>query len=241
LVQCEHQQSQAVLDGIVENTYADRTYHDGTNNNNNMFWGYKNPRHAYILPVLLEAFQNHTALLFVARHPYDLCSGRNQQQFRDYAKYFASPRADAFGNTAGAAPSCMEFWYELTNQVVDLMERHAPNGRKARIVRIETLVLGSPPKQTATSQCIADAVGYPYDSQATLDVLSRMKEHQGSYGGQSKATGPRYYMWKESVRDTTPQMHDLASKLGYNLTAYGGSLQERNGWLLPTARSPVVC
>jgi len=247
VVQCEHNASQIVLDGINANTDDDKS----------VFWGYKNPRHSYILPALFGAFGSNTAMIFVVRHPYDICSGRNQKQFHSYGLNFASARTDSQGNWV--APSCMEFWFEATRQILSLIEKHPGS---ARIVRVESLVLGSSKQRNATGKCIADVVGYRYDHNAAREATSIMSQHKKSYGGQSRSDisndrslseqqqtsgipnsefRQRHYWWKESVNETTKEMHELAWKLGYNLTAYGGTLKERDEFLVSQATSTVVC
>jgi len=50
----------------------------------NFKWGYKNPRHIYLMPVLDEAFNGKQKMVAVARDFRDLCSGSNRGQMRDY-------------------------------------------------------------------------------------------------------------------------------------------------------------
>ncbi|KAL9178887.1 hypothetical protein ACHAXT_011860 [Thalassiosira profunda] len=218
VVQCERESSQTVFAGIDSS---------GAGEGESVFWGYKNPRHSYILPVLIEAFGNHTAYIFVARHPYDICSGKNQNQFRAFGHIFAS------GN------SCMNFWFEAMSQLLTLIEEHSES---ARIVRTESLVLGGISQRDATSKCIASVVGYKYDEKAARASTSIMIQHNSSYGGQSRVedNGKANRLWKKAVSETAEAHHALASKLGYNLTAYGLQ-EERDAFFLTEATSKVVC
>lgn len=54
-------------------------------------WGYKNPRHLFVLPVVDKAFRGEQKMLAVARDPRDLCSGRNQGQYHLYGDFVKAP------------------------------------------------------------------------------------------------------------------------------------------------------
>ena len=225
IVSCERERSRVVLAGIDPPVPS-----DGGRDGSMTFWGYKNPRHSFALPSLFEAFGGHTAMIMVARHPYDICSGDNRGQYIDFGPLFAT-----------SSGSCMEFWLEVTSQLLSLIEEHPDS---AIIVRTESLVLGSHDRADAVGKCIADVVGYEHDRYAARRAASVMMRHKRSYGGQSRSSmaNEKYHsLWKKAVSETTGEMHDLAAKLGYNLTAYGGTLQERDELLLLEATSKAVC
>lgn len=218
LVQCEHEQSRVVLNG------TERT------DNEFVFWGYKNPRHAYIVPILQQAFGNNTAMILVARHPYDICSGSNRGQYHHFGELFAKHEKDHV--------SCMEFWTEVMGQLVSIAEA---NSHIMRLIRIETLVLDSSKDRDASARCVANLVGYKHNYQATMDATAIMAKYSSSYGGQSRLVegGKKHAQWQKSVNDTTIETELLAQKLGYNLPAYGDwELVEE---LLPRPTSLIVC
>jgi hypothetical protein len=57
----------------------------------NFKWGYKNPRHFYMLPVMDVAFGREHKVLAVARDPRDICTGSNRHQLWRFGGYVSTP------------------------------------------------------------------------------------------------------------------------------------------------------
>ena len=221
-VQCERLQSEKVFRKIQ------RKFQNETEDC--CFWGYKNPRHTYLLPVIREAFGDDTGMILVARHPYDVCSGKNQAQYNHFGHWF--------GNNGTEMPSCMEFWFQVMSQVLHTIEAHP---RTMRIVRIETLVLDAQWRKERAGRCIGDLLGYDYSPRRDREATAAMAGHGGSYGGRSRVGGDakKTRLFEEAKRDTSAKMERLAATLGYNMSAYAawGTVDE----LLPTPTSAAVC
>ena len=73
VVECEQNQSQILMkqtQNQLMDLGQDSSQHEDYPSSRNFFYGYKNPRHAYIVPIIQHAFQNQTKMILLLRHPY---------------------------------------------------------------------------------------------------------------------------------------------------------------------------
>ena len=168
-------------------------------------------------------------MILVARHPYDLCSGSNQEQYQDFGHWFH--------NNGTERPSCMEFWFQVMSQVLQIIEAHP---RTMRIARIETLVLDVQWRKERAGRCIGDLLGYDYSPRRNREATAAMAGHSGSYGGRSWVRSNATKTGVEEAKThMDARMERLAATIGYNMSAYAawGTVDE----FLPAPTSAAVC
>jgi len=139
-------------------------------------WGYKNPDHIFLLPVLDKAFNHHAKYLIVARDPRDVCTAKNQFQFSHWGKNVLQGQTD----------DCYQFWAMTWKEVL----RNYGRSKKARIVRIEDLVMPDPSKSDISKKTLKRTLKFigvgkkwhPIQLNAQLNAqLKEMHKYKGEY------------------------------------------------------------
>jgi len=129
----------------------------------NLYWGFKEPHYAWLLPVMDEAFYNLTKYLIVARDPRDICSNSLQDQFEKYGQYMGQP-------------DCYKWWSGYWSHLLDAYEHDA----RFAVVRIEDLVVPDPRlslKAVETLNCVITHIGMQVK---TPELVSALRLLQGS-------------------------------------------------------------
>jgi len=202
-------------------------------------WGYKNPRHTYLLPVVDAAFNGQQKLLGVARDPRDLCTANNKGQL------------DRYGRAVSLPEDLMEF-HHLLNTTTDLEERQPnefPSGFTMKecltfiasvwssilqeyahrdnflIVRIEDLVVHDPNTSTTGKDIVERLMAHSGISPSEDQVQQQLElahHHKDSYMGHhySMSQGSRKQL-EDEVASYTGLVHDVMQALGYDVQHYG--------------------
>lgn len=161
-------------------------------------WGFKNPRHIYLLPVLEQLYAAATMPVVVARDPRDICSGSNMGQYDELRRY-------------GHFRDCYSWWASVWS---DVLEGDAT--RRIVIVRIEDLVLPAPRDSLNVVTCLAHYARLtPMNTTAALQELQHMHTFASSYGGRRKTDSMRSQLIKQTSQGTqsTPLWNTLTSWL----------------------------
>ena len=185
-------------------------------------WGFKNPRHIYLLPVVERLFGAATTPLLVARDPRDICSGTNQDQYVAFTRLFSGVFGDCFG------------WWASTWR--DVLEGDA--AARFVLVRIEDLVLPGPPRGgvplrspsegLGVVECIARhaRLGSP-DAQTASRELTYMHRFASSYAGARRTLATRKKLVERTARGGSAsqlQLQHAMQLLGYSPRVYATAL-----------------
>uniref|UniRef100_A0A7S1FI27 Protein-tyrosine sulfotransferase n=1 Tax=Noctiluca scintillans TaxID=2966 RepID=A0A7S1FI27_NOCSC len=202
-------------------------------------WGYKNPRHTYLLPVVDAAFNGQQKLLGVARDPRDLCTAHNKGQLHFY------------GHTVLLPEDLMEF-HHLLNTATYLEQRQPnefPSGFTMKecltfiasvwssilqeyahrdnflVVRIEDLVVHDPNTSTTGKDTVERLMAHAGISPSEDQVQQQLEvahDHNHSYMGHhyKMSQGSRKQL-EDEVASYTGLVHEVMHALGYDVQHYG--------------------
>eukprot|EP00401_Gymnodinium_catenatum_P009888 CAMPEP_0117585810 /NCGR_PEP_ID=MMETSP0784-20121206/68361_1 /TAXON_ID=39447 /ORGANISM="" /LENGTH=288 /DNA_ID=CAMNT_0005386817 /DNA_START=276 /DNA_END=1142 /DNA_ORIENTATION=+ len=212
-------------------------------------WGYKNPKHAYLLPVMDEAFGGKQKILMVARDPRDICTAVNQGQLDLYKSSVSSPyhrleldkliqlpeswltlgrsNQEAIQNTSAAVEAhtphkkCMEFWAAVWASVL-LEYGHKSN---FRVVRIEDLVIHDPAISRTSPKILEsmmEYIGMSAGIDAMQQELRNSYAYRGSFMGHHNGLtrASRRSLERETASYVGP-VHAIMTALGYDTKHYG--------------------
>lgn len=184
-------------------------------------WGYKNPRHAYLMPVMDVAFHNKHKVLMVARDPRDLCTGSKEDfgglwQLEKYGSIVLGERDDQ------SLEQCMRF---LASVWAPVLQDYGHDDNLL-IVRIEDLVMPDPTASNTSQQMLKRIMEYAADISPSIEQLQEeLKEshsHADSYMGHHQGMT---LAEKEAVEIQTAsykgEVHDMMKALGYQTDHYG--------------------
>ena len=223
-------------------------------------WGYKNPKHAYLAKVVAKAFDNRTAQLFVVRHPFDVCTGHNSGQYLRLGNTsdIFLPRQAYRQEEFDVLAHCVEWWATIHTQLLEFA-RSMP---RVRLLRIESLALGSPEQQAASGHCIASLLGIPFRPAEAFTAARTVALHNASYGGgpghghsagSSHRTSARKWLSKRLLNETSKDEAHLSARfgglllpvtlrsLGYSLRSWGAYSDASTEFLLPPESPWLVC
>jgi len=125
-------------------------------------WGYKNPDHIFLLPVLDKAF-NHTAkYLIVARDPRDVCTAENQIQYNTWGKQVLQGQTD----------DCYQFWAMTWKEVLD----NYGSSNAVKVVRIEDLVMPDPSRSTISKKTLRRTLRFIGISPKPRRIKAKLKQ-----------------------------------------------------------------
>mmetsp|Transcript_67030 Transcript_67030/g.196013 ORF Transcript_67030/g.196013 Transcript_67030/m.196013 type:complete len:371 (+) Transcript_67030:74-1186(+) len=179
-------------------------------------WGFKNPKHIYMLPVMDVAFHGKQNMLAVARDPRDLCTAHNQRQFHHFGDIVL--RNSSIKNRG---TRCLEFWSAVWTSV---LQEYAHN-EKFLIVRIEDLVIHDPTTSRKSYETLGRVVELAGISPSTDDMLKQLEiahrhkdSYMGNHYGKSKEDRKRE---EESTASASHRVHEVMLAIGYNVTHYG--------------------
>jgi len=212
-------------------------------------WGFKNPKHVYVMPVMDEAFQGKQQVLAVARDPRDLCTAENQGQFDLYGSSVAAPSRRleldklirlpenwvALGRGSRSTipnmsepvdaqrphKKCMEFWAAVWASVL-LEYGHRNN---FRVVRIEDLVIHDLAVSNTSRNVLKgmmEYIGISAGSQGMQKELRKGHAYRNSYMGHHNGLtmASRRDLEKETASYVGP-VHTIMEALGYEIQHYG--------------------
>jgi len=194
-------------------------------------WGFKNPRHLYLQPVLQDLYGNQTLAVLVARDPRDICTGDNQHQYDTYLT--ESIDAQDGLPSSGSILSCYEWWAHTWTGVLEgdgAMERTV-------VVRIEDLVLPSLDTSLGVLGCVTKQIWGlgAYGRDVARDALIYSHSFNASYGGGKLALKEKLKTESEfaAVANGSPELTRISRALGYRIEAYGvsGDSAERSSLL----------
>jgi len=208
-------------------------------------WGYKNPNHFFLLPVMDAAFHGKQKVLAVARDPRDLCTacGPNLSYLAPACGLPGrSPPVESLGDGVGPPEdlktwatmsalsvsvdklkphkSCMLFWSHVWKSILQEYF-HKDN---FLVVRIEDLVIHDPTSNKAreTLQHVMRYVNISpgmHEIQRELEVAHQYKD---SYMGHHYNMTETYRTNLEDETATyTGIVHDVMRALGYHTHHYG--------------------
>lgn len=201
------------IDAFVDNSSLSLVAPESSERMTSMIWGYKNPRHALLFPVMDTAFQDKSNYLAVARDPRDLCTAKNEGMF------------ETFGHVINGKPlaeDCLLFW---ANTWSDFLRVYDP-GTRLLVVRIEDLAVKEPSIDNNAydvAQCVLEYIGLHPAADSIRGALQSLQEHQSSYMG-------HHYNFTDSQRlelesyvasRTQPALiHEMMWQLGYSPYRY---------------------
>ena len=140
-------------------------------------WGFKNPRHVYLLPVIEHLYAAATMPILVARDPRDVCTGSNTGQFNELRRY-------------GRYNDCFAWWASTWSDILE-----GDGAKRFVIVRIEDLVLPEPRADGASMavvHCLAKHAKLgDINTTTALSELQVMHGFAGSYGGSRHSSSTR--------------------------------------------------
>jgi len=180
-------------------------------------WGFKNPRHAYLMPVMDVAFHSKHKVVMVARDFRDLCTADNTGQYGTYGEIVLGELVDE-----KSLAQCMRF---VASVWASVLQEYGDN-ENFLVVRIEDLVMPDP-KASNTSQLILKRImEHAADiSPSTEQLQEELKEphaHRDSFMG-------HHYGMTLAERTTleiktasyTGEVHEMMKALGYHTHHYG--------------------
>mmetsp|Transcript_891 Transcript_891/g.1842 ORF Transcript_891/g.1842 Transcript_891/m.1842 type:complete len:346 (+) Transcript_891:1-1038(+) len=180
-------------------------------------WGFKNPRHAYLMPVMDVAFHSKHKVVMVARDFRDLCTADNTGQYGTYGEIVLGELVDE-----KSLAQCMRF---LASVWASVLQEYGDD-ENFLVVRIEDLVMPDP-KASNTSQLILKRImEHAADiSPSTEQLQEELKEphaHRDSFMG-------HHYGMTLAERTTleiktasyTGEVHEMMKALGYHTHHYG--------------------
>jgi len=172
-------------------------------------WGYKQPYHILLLPVLDSAFERKTKYLLVARDPRDSSSAHNQIQFR------------SFRHSVNDVKDRLDYWADVWKMVLDYYE----DSDHARIIRIEDLVMPDPETNSNLYKvCNFMQLPQPYCSQdKVVTVLRKMHSFSGEYMGHHYefTSSDRETLVNKVLAKTNQGLFESMDRLGYNVSEFG--------------------
>lgn len=190
-------------------------------------WGYKNPAHFMLLPIIDAVFHSGQRFLAVARDPRDVCMGDNQGQLGSYgALVLKDGIQDALHGTkrerreVAYSHDCPLYWATVWNASFSLY-RH----RQLKVVRIEDLVVHSPTKSSrsySVMECVLEHARLSPKPHKVLSALNKMHAFAGSYmGGHFDSLSERTTVEERfSTRTDKPIIHTMMSVMGYGTDHY---------------------
>lgn len=219
------------VDAIVDNMTAGSNPPTSLAQAHSLVWGYKNPKHAYLLPVMDAAFQKRSKYLLVARDPRDICTATTHHQFDDFG---------ALVNGNESAQDCLLFWADLWTTAL-----HADYQERLVVVRVEDLAVHAANLDNEVldvPNCLFEFVGLHPEQDSVRAALRSMQEHEDSYMG-------KHYNFTRAQRSeleayvasrTQPTLiHETMRLLGYNPDRYE-LLQPRSSYVCQRRSSHVV-
>lgn len=185
-----------------------------------MIWGWKDPRHLYLLPVIDSALTPDEAqqlvpvirevpVLAVARDPRDLCQGSNNGQFVRFNTAFNEDNND-----------CYLFWAKVWHNLLE--SEVGPH--RTKIVRIEDLSMPAPSPDGSSTQILAEILSHAYmpsPPDGGVAQLSMMHAYAGSYMGNKKPELKGSLEARLAERTDEPLIHATMRQLGYDPIRYG--------------------
>lgn len=221
-VKLERQGAQQTRDCAIEDMGLDKNALPG-----HFRWGCKNPRHAYLMPVMDAAFEGKQKMLAVARDPRDLCTGGNRGQegsFGHVVKLFEEV-ADFHHLVLKSEPNddplhrCLSFVAAVWTSVLNEYDHHD----NFLVVRIEDLVIHDPittSEGQTTVERMATHAGISPSAEQVQEQLNLTHEHRDSYMEQRFSDQERQHL-EHKVASHEGPIHDVMRKLGYNVESYG--------------------
>lgn len=125
-------------------------------------WGFKNPQQLYMWPISEYAFGGNSRLLVVLRDPRDICTSRNQNQFKMYCDSVLGRPC------ANDEDDCYSFWAKLFS---DFLDEHSMKDT-VKFVRIEDLSVSDPALSRRTVQCLLSFANIEERSSLFSSLLS---------------------------------------------------------------------
>jgi len=182
-------------------------------------WGYKNPKHIHLLPVMDKAFHRTQRMLAVARDPRDICSGGNKEQLNKFGSMVESRWPALRGN--GTEQQCLQFWADVWG---DVLHEYGQDPR-FRVVRIEDLVLPDPAVEgnsaRKTLDCLLQHAQLPTPAPVVLGgLLSRMHSFSSAYAGNHKPRPLKRYL-ENLTSSMDGNFQTVMLQLGYTADSYG--------------------
>jgi len=173
-------------------------------------WGYKNPFHIFLLPVLDSAFERKTKYLLVARDPRDAASAHNQFQF----EYFGRAMSLNDGKDR------WDYWADVWKMVLDYYE----DSDHARVIRIEDLVMPDPETNSKLYK-VCDFMQLPLCSQdKVVTALTKMHSFKSEYMGhhyQETAQDRQRLVNEVLARRDQGYLFECMGRLGYKVNEFG--------------------
>jgi len=179
-------------------------------------WGYKNPDHTFLMPVMDIAFHNKHKMVMVARDPRDLCTAHNQGHYHRFGETFLGEPVD------NSVRQCMRFFALAWAPV---LQDYGSN-ENLMIVRIEDLVMPNPEASNTSQQILKRIMEHAADiSPSTEQLQEELKEahaHADSYMGHHYGTNlAQIAILEKKAASYTGEVHDMMKALGYHAEHYG--------------------
>lgn len=179
-------------------------------------WGFKNPQHTYLMPVMDVAFHSKHKMVMVARDFRDLCTSDNLGQYLTYGEIVLGEIVDR------SLAQCMRF---LASVWASVLHEYGDN-ENFLVVRVEDLVMPDPTASNTSQLILKRVMEHAADiSPSTEQIQEELKEphaHRDSYMG-------HHYGMTLAERTTLEiktasyagEVHEVMKALGYRTHHYG--------------------
>jgi len=174
-------------------------------------WGYKNPDHIFLLPVIDAAFEQKSKYLIVARDPRDSCTAHNRGQLHHYGTHFLDEQQD-----------CWQFWAKVWDSVLNTYE----HDHRVKVVRVEDLVMPDPTRNSISFAKLQQVVDFMNISPTEEEMIAEL---QGMHAYQDSYMGHHYNMTDEdrqsllsdiAARPDNTMLFKSMRRLGYSTSGY---------------------
>lgn len=176
-------------------------------------WGYKNPDHIFLLPVVDAAFDYQPKFLIVARDPRDSCTAHNQGQYDKYKQHFFNE---------GEQQDCWQFWARVWDRVLNTYE----HSQRVAVVRIEDLVMPNPdadPTSLMKLEQVMSFMGIDPTEENMIAELKGMHAYNETYMGHhyNMTEEDRHHLLGEiSSRHDNTLLFKSMRRLGYSTSGF---------------------
>jgi len=221
-VMAEQEGSNQTLHCILEQQ-RNLTRDKGVPAKTNFLWGYKNPNHIYLLPVMDATFNRTQRMLAVVRDPRDICTGDNKNQPNSEGRFVATRwrYRESGPSTWSWMRRCFRFWSNLWS---DMLREYGQDPR-FRIVRIEDLVMPNPAEEGNSAykimDCVLNHAKLPLPSlKSARSFLDILHNHSESYDGNSKSPSVKSFLVSSTMSMFNLHFQEIMRLLGYRSDQY---------------------
>lgn len=186
-------------------------------------WGLKNPAQLYMWPITEHAYENRSKLLLVVRDPRDICTSKNQEQFKTFCETL-------LGHPCTYESDCYSFWAKVW---YDVSEHFVPSGN-VKLVRIEDLAVPNPAAARRQVECMLDFAGLRRETGGTRtyesnmyhreieEALGRVHEHSSHFMGKRNGatTWYRTFLASGTSNHKDPLVKKMMLHLGYDPSSF---------------------